>query len=78
MFFDFKDQTKDNFDDYFTKNEKENKYEVPEELEIVLKSAGISTSRGIIFSELEGTYLQGIILPLVDIASLVKKNIKKK
>jgi len=67
----------ENFDVYFTKNE-ENKYDMPVELEIILKSAGLSTTRGIIFSELRGTYLHGAILPLIDIASLIMESRKKK
>jgi len=51
----------------------DNIYDVPVELEIILKSAGISTIRGVIFSELRGTYLQSIVLPLIDIATLIQK-----
>jgi len=65
------------FDQIFKKVD-ENKYDTPVELEILLKSTGLSTMRGIIYSELRGTYLQNAILPLIDIASLVKKNKKSK
>jgi len=52
----------------------EKHYNVPVELEIILKSAGLSTTRGIIYSELRGTYLQNSILPLIDISAIIKKN----
>jgi len=50
----------------------ENTFDIPVDLEIILKSAGISTTRGVIFSELRGTYLHGAILPLIDIATPVR------
>jgi hypothetical protein len=55
----------------------ENLYDTPEDLEIILKGSGISTTRGIIFSELRGSYLQGAVLPLVDMATLVKDQKRK-
>jgi len=44
---------------------------IPLDLEVLLKSTGLSTTRGLIHSEVKGTYLQGAILPLVDIGTLV-------
>ncbi len=64
------------FEEVFTKIS-DNQYDIPEELEILLKSTGLSTSRGIIFSELRGTYLHGAIMPLIDIATPIKENRKK-
>jgi hypothetical protein len=55
----------------------ENKYEIPEDLEIILKSAALASARGVIYSELRGTYLHGAILPLIDIATLVKTDREK-
>lgn len=64
------------FDEIFTKAE-ENKYDTPVDLEIILKATGISTIRGVIFSELRGTYLQGAIMPLIDMATIIKEQRKK-
>ena len=38
---------------------------IPEELENPLKSIAVSTSRGIIFSELRGTHLHKAVMPVV-------------
>ena len=59
------------FDAHFTKRE-DNNFDIPVDLEIMLKSVSISTARGVVFSELRGTYLHGAILPLIDIATPVK------
>lgn len=59
------------FDTVFNKNEN-NIFEVPIELEIALKSTSLSTTRGVIFSELRGTYLHGIVMPLFDMNKLVR------
>jgi len=64
------------FETIFTKQE-ENKYDMPVDLEIILKSASLSSVRGIIFYELRGTYMQGAILPLVDLATLIKSDREK-
>ncbi len=64
------------FDTIFTKME-DNKYDTPVELEIILKSTGLSTIRGIIASEVKGTYLQGAVLPLIDMNALVRNQRKK-
>ena len=64
------------FDEIFTKVE-ENKYDTPVDLEIMLKATGISTIRGVIFSELRGTYLQGALMPLIDMVTLIKDQRKK-
>lgn len=50
----------------------EDMYTVPIELEILLKSLGLSTMRGIMISEVMGTYLQGTIFPLIDMNKLIR------
>lgn len=55
----------------------DDKFDIPLNLEITLKSAGISTSRGIIYSELRGTYLSNATLPLIDIASIIINDRRK-
>jgi hypothetical protein len=54
------------------------KFEIPINIEILLKSTGLSTVRGVIYSELRGTYLQNAILPLIDISSIVLQGRDKK
>ena len=63
------------FDSVFTKIDN-NKYDTPVDLEIILKSAGLSTIRGIIAMEVKGTYLQGAVLPLIDVNTLVREQRK--
>ncbi|MEO6611491.1 MAG: hypothetical protein ABIT05_05140 [Chitinophagaceae bacterium] len=69
----------DNFDILFTEKTDQGvkKYESPVELEVILKSAGLSTIRGIIASEVKGTYLQGAVLPFVDVNTLVRDKRKE-
>lgn len=43
-----------------------NKVQFPESIIIALNSIAISTTRGILYSELKGTYLHGAILPVLD------------
>lgn len=43
----------------------ENAYIIPNELDALMKPIAISTTRGIIYSELRGTYLQSVLLPVV-------------
>jgi hypothetical protein len=59
------------FENVFSKVS-DTKYDTPIELEIILKSASVSTLRGVIASEVKGTYLQGTVLPLIDMDSLVR------
>lgn len=42
---------------------------LPNELDNLLKSISVSTARGIIFSELRGTYLNNAVLPIVSVAT---------
>lgn len=52
------------FENVITLNES-NLYVVPEALDLTLRGTALSTSRGIIFSEVRGTYLHNAIMPLV-------------
>lgn len=40
-------------------------YVVPADLEAIIRPVAISTARGILFSELNGTYLNGAIMPVI-------------
>ena len=53
-----------NFDKVIKLN-KDGLYVVPPNFENIIRPASISTARGIIYSELLGTYLQGVIMPIV-------------
>lgn len=53
---------------------KDGLYILNEELEKYLKSVAISTSRGVIWSELRGTYLHNAVMPVIDISTLKKTN----
>lgn len=55
----------------------ENLYHVPQQLEDTIKQVGISTSRGVVFSELRGTYLHNYIMPVIDIQAFNTSNSKK-
>lgn len=46
-------------------------YEIPDELDMTLKSVAISTCRGIIYSECRGTYLHNAFLPIINPFSLL-------
>lgn len=49
----------------FIKLNKDNLYVIPQEIENIIRTISISTSRGILFSELRGTYLHNAILPII-------------
>jgi hypothetical protein len=66
----------ENFDESVVKIN-DNLYDIPFELEVLLKSVSFSTCRGVIASEVKGTYLQKAILPLIDIAALIKEQKEK-
>lgn len=55
-------------------DEKTQLVNLPEQVAVLLNSISISTTRGIMFSELKGTYLQGAILPIVDPRIFTRKN----
>lgn len=40
-------------------------YEIPANLELIFRQVSLSTVRGIIFSELSGTYLHNAIMPVI-------------
>lgn len=65
-----------NFEKIFTLL-KDDIYDVPVELEIYLKNEGLATMRGILYSELRGTYLSKAVLPLIDVAPLIFEARKK-
>ena len=71
MFFEFLD-----FESVFTTADGV-KYEMPIELEILLKSVSLSTTRGIVYSEVRGTYLHEAVLPLIDIPGMVRADREK-
>jgi hypothetical protein len=56
----------------------DNLYDVPMDIEILLKSTAVATSRGIIFSELRGTYLHSAILPLIDVITPIRAEHEKR
>jgi len=53
------------FDNIITKGD--GGYVIPHELNVAINRISLSTSRGILFSELRGYYLQDMILPLLPI-----------
>ncbi len=56
--------TVENLESYWDK--KTGKPDLPEDFRVSLNSVAISTSRGIMYSFLKGTYLHGAILPVVN------------
>lgn len=50
--------------------------EIPNEIAITLNSIAISTSRGILYSQLKGTFLHNVLLPLINPTD-IKLNKKK-
>lgn len=51
--------------DKVVKMDKDNKAIIPPQLDAIIKTISISTARGIIFSELRGTYLHHAYLPII-------------
>lgn len=49
---------------------KENLYVIPDDFSITLRQMSLSTARGVIYSELRGTYLNNAIMPVVPINEL--------
>ncbi len=47
------------------KQKEDGKYFVPDDLEELFKQVSISTMRGIMYSELKGTYLNNAIMPII-------------
>ena len=52
-------------------------FELPDGLADILNSVALSTARGIMFSEFKGTLLHHAFLPIVDVKSLNREEIKK-
>lgn len=59
-------------------DEKNESIKLPEMLIMTINSISISTLRGIIYSELRGTFLHHTILPIFDTKNLIHKNQKNK
>ena len=55
----------------------QNIYIVPHHFENIFKPVAISTARGIIYSEFRGTYLQGAIMPVIFMNTLVEEPINE-
>jgi hypothetical protein len=64
-----------NFAEAVTQNE-HGLFVIDTELDRYLKSAAISTLRGVIWSELKGSYLHFAVLPVIDVVSL--KNVPER
>ena len=54
----------ENFSDTLNKNE-EGKYNIPAQVDTLVKAMAVSTTRGIMFTEFRGTVLHQAILPIV-------------
>jgi hypothetical protein len=61
-----------NIDNFIVK--KTGLVDLPQQVIVTLNSIAISTSRGIMFSELKGTHLHGAILPIIDPVQFAKTN----
>ncbi len=62
----------ENFEKHIVLNEK-GLYHVPPQLQAALTPIAISTTRGVMFAEFRGTYLNNAIMPVVQMASLKKE-----
>lgn len=62
----------EDFETYIKFNE-QGVHEVPEHLELIFRQTSISTVRGIIYSELRGTYLHTAIMPVVFLNTFKKE-----
>lgn len=60
-----------------TKQENSDFLNIPTHLDLTIKSAAVSTARGIIYSELRGTYLASAIMPLMDIKNFLPDSAKQ-
>ncbi len=61
----------ENFQDFMTKDKV---VEFPEPFIITLNSISLSTTRGIMFSRFSGTFMQDVLLPVVNPSALIKNN----
>lgn len=64
------------FDNVFTLKE-DNRYDLPFDLEVYLKELAVSATRGILYSEFRGTHLHNVIMPLLDLRSIIQIDRKK-
>lgn len=60
--------------DFETLIKDKNNVDIPKKTAIALNSISISTIRGILFSELKGTFLHHAVLPIVDPANFKQQN----
>lgn len=65
----------DNFDEVIEKID--DKYLIPAELEVLVKTMSTSTARGVLFSEFKGTYLHKAVLPIILMPSASKAKDEK-
>lgn len=56
-------------------NSENNTIELPEMINTTLNSISLSTSRGVMFTLLRGTFLHNVILPIVDPKTLISNKI---
>ncbi len=63
----------ENLDDFIT-NPATKQVSLPDQLIITLNSISISTTRGILFAQLRGTYLHNLVMPIVDPTQFVTNN----
>jgi hypothetical protein len=54
----------ENFDESILKIDDAN-YEIPIDADVVIKSVSVSTTRGIMYSEVRGTFLYNMVLPII-------------
>lgn len=53
----------------YIKQNKKGKHLIPDELQLAVNTVALSTTRGLMFGQFNGTVLQGAILPLIDPAN---------
>lgn len=58
----------------FNTNPATKQVSLPDQLIITLNSISISTTRGILFAQLRGTYLHNLVMPIVDPTQFVTNN----
>lgn len=63
-----------NFDEAI-KSDKNNVFTIDNDLDLMIRNISIGTSRGIFYSKLQGSYLQGAVLPIILNSSFQSVNI---
>lgn len=48
--------------------------DLPDQLLLTINALSLSTTRGIMFTQLKGTFLQSVILPVIDPSTLKREN----